>query len=84
MTERELPAEAESVKSIEKEVREEVEEIKGFYIHLGLYALINVLLIIVNLITTPGTFWAIWPLLGWGVGLGFHAIATFGLFGIGM
>ena len=70
-------------KSLEQKVREEVEEIKGFYIHLGVYALINLFLIVLNLITSPAYFWAIWPLLGWGVGLGAHAVATFGLFGIG-
>lgn len=70
-------------KTLEQKVREEVEEIKGFYIHLGVYALINLFLIVLNLITSPVYFWAIWPLLGWGVGLGAHAVATFGLFGIG-
>ena len=35
-------------------------------------------LIAINLITTPGGyFWAIWPMLGWGLGLGFHAAGTF-------
>ena len=68
---------------LEEEVREEVEEIKGFYIHLGIYVLINLFLIVLNLITSPSYFWAIWPMLGWGVGVGAHAVATFGLFGIG-
>lgn len=68
---------------IEKEVREHVEHLKGFYIHLGIYLLINLLLIAINLLTSPGRFWAIFPLLGWGMGLGGHAIGVFGLFGIG-
>lgn len=69
--------------NLEEEVREEVEEIKGFYIHLGVYAIVNVFLIVLNFITSPSYFWAIWPLLGWGVGLGAHAVSVFGLFGIG-
>ena len=82
MTDREQTAD-DTMSTLEKEVREEVEEIKGFYIHLGIYAIVNVFLIVLNLITSPEYLWAIWPLLGWGVGLGSHAVATFGLFGIG-
>ena len=83
MPEEALSPQDENASSIEQQVREEVEELKGFYIHTGIYVLINLLLIVINLITTPEYFWAIWPLLGWGVGIGAHAIAIFGLFGIG-
>ena len=31
----------------------------------------------VNLLTSPGYFWAIWSILGWGLGLGFHVAETF-------
>ena len=81
MTDREQPADPMS--ALEQEVREEVEEIKGFYIHAGVFVLVNIFLIVLNFITSPEYFWAIWPLLGWGVGLGSHAVAVFGLFGIG-
>jgi len=50
----------------------------AFYHHLRAYLLVNLFLIAINLLTTPGGyFWAIWPLLGWGLGLGFQAAATF-------
>jgi hypothetical protein len=71
-------------KELERQAREHVEELKGFYIHLGVFVAVNAFLVILNLLTSPGTFWAIWPLLGWGLaGLPGHAIAVFGLFGLG-
>ena len=72
-----------SAERLEAEIRDHVNELKGFYIHMGLFTLINVFLITLNLITSPGTFWAIWPILGWGVGMGAHAVSVFGLFGLG-
>ncbi len=83
MTEHKLPSEGGTANDIEQEVRERVKELKDFYVHLGVYVLVNVFLIIINLLTSPGFFWAIFPLLGWGIGLGAHAVGLFGLFGIG-
>ena len=49
----------------------------GFYIHLTVYIGVNVLLVIVNLLTSPQYLWFIWPVLGWGIGIFFHGMATF-------
>ena len=46
----------------------------AFWPHLIPYICVNTFLIILNLTTSPHAFWAIWPLLGWGIGLGSHAI----------
>lgn len=46
----------------------------GLWIHLAVYAAVNALLIVINLVTTPGYHWFWWPLLGWGIGLGLHAL----------
>jgi hypothetical protein len=70
-------------KSLEERARERVEELKGFYIHFGVFVVIQLMLVAINLLTTPYSLWVIWPLMGWGVGLASHAVATFGLFGIG-
>ncbi|MDD5689640.1 MAG: 2TM domain-containing protein [Caldisericia bacterium] len=64
-----------------QEVKKRVEEIRGFYSHLLAYVLVNILLFIINLLTSPGVFWFYWPLLGWGIGVLVHAIGVFGLFG---
>lgn len=42
-------------------------------IHLTIYALVNLLLIGIWAASGGGYFWPIWPLLGWGIGLGAHA-----------
>jgi hypothetical protein len=51
---------------------------RAFIEHARSYVLVNVLLIVIWLVTTPGGyFWPFWPLLGWGIGLVAHAMATF-------
>jgi hypothetical protein len=53
-------------------------EIKiSFFIHLVIYILVNILLIIINLNTTPDTLWFKWPLMGWGLGLIIHGIIAY-------
>jgi len=36
-------------------------------------------LIVLNLITSPGYLWFIWPMMGWGIGVAAHAAGTFGI-----
>jgi hypothetical protein len=61
--------------------RQRVQAIKGFYIHLMVYILVNAGLWLINLVTSPAAFWFYWPLLGWGIGLAAHAVAVFGVAG---
>ncbi len=49
----------------------------GFYIHLTVFVLVNALLIIINMRTSPEYSWFIWPLIGWGIGLFFHGMGVF-------
>lgn len=49
----------------------------GFYIHLAVYVGVNILLIIINLATSPQYLWFRWPLLGWSIGLFFHGMSIF-------
>lgn len=60
-----------------QKARRRVEAKVGFYIHLSVYTAVNVLLIIINLSTSPEYLWFKWPLMGWGIGLFFHAIGVF-------
>ena len=53
----------------------------GFIIHLAVYIAVNSLLIIINFSTSPEYLWFKWPLIGWGIGLFFHALAVFSLTG---
>jgi fatty acid desaturase len=53
-----------------------VKELKGFYTHATAYMLVNIGLFVINLLTGGG-WWFYWPLLGWGIGLGIHALSVF-------
>jgi len=57
-----------------------VKQIKGFYTHASAYIVVNIMLFVINLLT-PGPWWFYWPLLGWGIGLGVHALNVFVLGG---
>ena len=59
-----------------------VQEIKGFYAHLIVYIVVNAVLVLINLLVTPRFLWFLFPLIGWGIGLLFHAVFGFGLFGV--
>lgn len=57
--------------------RDRVEKLKGFYGNLISYCVVIPILIIVNLNTSKFQ-WFWFPMLGWGMGLTFHALETFG------
>ncbi len=49
----------------------------GFSIHLAVFVIVNALLIIINLASSPERLWFKWPLLGWGIGIACHGLAVF-------
>lgn len=49
----------------------------GFYLHAAVFAIVNIVLLVVNLKKTPGNLWIKWVLLDWGVGLATHAWIVF-------
>lgn len=56
-----------------------VEQLKGFYIHLGVYAVVNAF-ILINIALQSNEFWQwghFFTLLTWGIGLLIHAAITF-------
>lgn len=57
--------------------RRHVNALKGFYVHLSVYVLVNTMLFLINL-KAGGPWWFYWPLLGWGIGLAANAIKVFG------
>ena len=64
-----------------QQARQRVRALRGLYLHLAVYLLVNAVLFLVNALT-PGTWWFFWPLIGWGVGLSIHATVTLGLLGM--
>lgn len=49
----------------------------SFFIHLIIYILTNTALIYINLHYNPDYFWAIYPIMGWGIGLFYHFFFIF-------
>jgi hypothetical protein len=47
------------------------------FIHLAILVLVNALLLVINLTSSPERLWVKWPLLGWGIGILFHGLAVF-------
>jgi hypothetical protein len=47
--------------------------------HAASFAVINGLLFTVNFLTTPGEWWALFPIVFWGLALALHAVAAFAL-----
>lgn len=49
----------------------------SFYIHLIIFAIVNSLLVGINLRFTPDVLWVLFILLGWGSGLFIHGLTAF-------
>ena len=57
----------------------QVRDQKAFYLNLAQYVVIIPVLAAINIFVTPGYPWAIWPALGWGLGVVFHGVRAFHL-----
>ena len=63
---------------IYEEAKKRVEEKRGFFTHLAVYVVINLLLIIIWAFASGGGFpWFVFPLGGWGIGILFHFLGVF-------
>ena len=51
---------------------------REFRTHLVMYVLVNAMLVVVWAVTDSGFFWPIFPIVGWGIGLGGHAWSIYG------
>lgn len=49
-----------------------------FRVHLGVYAIVNLMLVIIWAASDGGYFWPIWTLGGWGIGVVAHAFSVYG------
>jgi hypothetical protein len=68
-----MQGDAEMRREVERRIRAAH---RGFAWHFLTYALVIALLATINLMT-GGPLWFVWAALGWGVGLGLHAMAAF-------
>lgn len=59
------------------DAQKKVKKIKEFYEHLTVYLLVNPIVIVVNVMTSPGYLWFIWCLMGWGMAVILHGLKVF-------
>jgi hypothetical protein len=60
-----------------QQAKKRVEDLKGFYSHLAVYAIISIGLLLTDLLTGKSSWWFYWPLLGWGFAVAIHAVMVF-------
>lgn len=64
---------------LREEAKEKVHEIKSFYGNLTSYCIVIPFLCFVNYFTNNFAFpWVLFPICGWGIGIFFHYLKTFG------
>ncbi len=61
--------------TLERRARKRAGAKLGWYLHAGVYLLVNLLLIALS--ATSGRHWAVYPALGWGIGLAVHGAVVF-------
>lgn len=61
----------------EREALEYVRDIKAFYSNLATYVCVIGFLAFINIMTSPGHLWFLWPAFGWGIGIAIHALNVF-------
>jgi hypothetical protein len=66
-----------------KIAKKRVKKVKDFYNHLGTWLFFSAFFVLLNFLTSKGSFWAIWPIMGWGIGVAMHALGVFGFPGLG-
>jgi hypothetical protein len=49
----------------------------GWYVHAALYVVVNLFVFAISSYGFGSRPWSIFPLLGWGLGLGLHGISVF-------
>ena len=57
--------------------KKKVDNLKAFYSNLLSYCLVIPFLIFINLMTSPHHHWFWYPMIGWGIGICFHAFGVF-------
>ena len=68
-----------SEEQIYEQAKKRVEAKRGFFIHLTVYIVVNIMLVLIWAFAAGGGFpWFIFPIVGWGIAVIIHAISVFG------
>ena len=61
--------------ALERQARRQAGAKLGWYIHAIVYVAVNLMLVLLSAVS--GKHWAIFPALGWGLGLAIHGMVVF-------
>lgn len=61
----------------ETEKEKRVKKMKEFIEHLTAFVIVVGSLMVLNIVTSPGSLWFLWVAFAWGIGLTFHAVDVF-------
>jgi signal transduction histidine kinase len=64
------------------DARRRVRALRVFFMHALIYLVVNTLLIVINLLTSPHRFWAGATLMSWGMGLAVHGLIVWSRVGL--
>ena len=69
-------------KDLLEKAKKRVKDKKDFNVHLITFLCTMPLLFLINWLTSPGYWWFLFPLGGWGFALAMHYFTLFGFFGL--
>jgi transcriptional regulator with XRE-family HTH domain len=72
----------EEISTEENKALQQVKDIKGFYTHLIQFVVIVSALGFINHMTSPGHYWIVWVIIGWGAGIIAHGLSVFEVFNL--
>ena len=61
--------------AVRRLAKKRLEARREFRQHLASYAIVMAGLVMIWVLSGGGYFWPIWPMLGWGIGIAFHALS---------
>ena len=61
-----------------EQAKKNLERKQAFRTQIVMYVLVNALLVVIWAVTDAGFFWPIFPIVGWGIGLGAQAYGIYG------
>ena len=68
-----------SEEQIYRQAEKRVAAKRGFFIHLAVYIVVNILIVLIWWFVAGGGFpWFIFPIVGWGIGILFHGLGALG------
>jgi len=63
--------------SLREQALARIKKKRDFSAHLLVYIVVNCFLVFVWAVSSGGFFWPMFPILGWGIGIVFHAWDTY-------